>query len=87
MRRGASGTSGHVTAKSSICGSMDALCKSGARAAKVTCLTPREVSPVLRRIEAGHLETGAEYRGEVSRGHSKWVAPLKARTMNDVETA
>ncbi len=26
---------------------------------------------MLRRIEAGRLETGAEYRGEVSKGHSR----------------
>lgn len=26
---------------------------------------------MLKEIEAGRLETGAEYRGEVSRGHSK----------------
>ena len=39
MRRGAFGASGHVTAKPSIC-VWDALCKSSARAVKVTCLTP-----------------------------------------------
>ena len=32
---------------------------------------PREISPVLQPIEAGRLVTGAEYRGEVSRGHSR----------------
>ena len=32
---------------------------------------PWEVSPVLQRSEAGRLVTGAEYRGEVSRGHSR----------------
>jgi len=32
---------------------------------------PREISPVLQRIEAGRLATGAEYRGEVNRGHSR----------------
>jgi hypothetical protein len=43
MRRGASGTSEHVIAKSSICG-WDALCKSGVRAVTVTCLTPGDLS-------------------------------------------
>ena len=38
MRRDAFGASGHVTAKPSIC-DWDAFCKSGAYAAKVTCLT------------------------------------------------
>jgi len=28
---------------------------------------PREISPVLQKIEAGHLKTDAEHRGEVSR--------------------
>jgi len=42
MRRDASGTSGHVTAKSSIC-DWDAFCKSGVYAAKVTCLTPGDL--------------------------------------------
>ncbi len=43
---------------------------------------------MLRRIEAGRLETDAEYRGEVSRGHNRngqGVEPLnavsKARTV------
>jgi hypothetical protein len=70
MRRDASGASGHVTAKPSICG-WDAFCKSGVYAGKVTCLTPGDLPPVLRRIEAGRLETDAEYRGEVSRGRSR----------------
>lgn len=36
---------------------------------------------MLQRIEAGRLETGAEYRGEVSRGHSRngqGAEPLKS---------
>jgi len=49
-RRDASGTSGHVTAKSSIC-DWGAFCKSGVYAAKVTCLT-REISPMLQKNEA-----------------------------------
>jgi hypothetical protein len=43
MRRDASGASGHVTAKSSICG-WGAFCKSGVYAAKVTSLTPGDLS-------------------------------------------
>jgi len=39
MRRDASGASGHVTAKSSIC-AWGAFCKSGVYARKVTRLTP-----------------------------------------------
>jgi len=39
MRRDASGASGHVTAKPSICG-WGAFCKSGVHAAKVTSFTP-----------------------------------------------
>jgi len=42
MRRDASGASGHVTAKPSICG-WDAFCKFGVYAAKVTCLTPGDL--------------------------------------------
>jgi len=43
MRRDASGASGHVTAKPSICG-WGAFCKSGVYAAKVTSLTPGDLS-------------------------------------------
>ena len=32
---------------------------------------------MLRKIEAGRLATGAEYRGEVSRGHSRRAAPAE----------
>jgi RNA-directed DNA polymerase len=32
---------------------------------------------VLQEIEAGRLETGAEYRGEVSRGHSRRRSPRR----------
>ena len=42
MRRDASGASGHVTAKPSICG-RGAFCKSGVYAAKVTRLTPGDL--------------------------------------------
>lgn len=41
-RRDAPGTSGHVTAKSSIC-DWGAFCKSGVYARKVTCLTPGDL--------------------------------------------
>jgi len=43
IRRDASGASGHVTAKPSICG-WGAFCKSGVYAVKVTCLTPGDLS-------------------------------------------
>ena len=42
MRRDASGASGHVTAKPSICG-WGAFCKSGVYAVKVTSLTPGDL--------------------------------------------
>jgi len=69
MRRDALGTSGHVTAKSSICG-WGAFCKSGVYAAKVTSLTPGDLSGALE-IEAGRRAMGAEYRGGVCKGHSR----------------
>jgi len=56
MRRGASGTSGHVTAKSSICGSWDALYKSGACATKETCLTRGDLHR--SGLETVHKMTG-----------------------------
>lgn len=42
MRRDASGASGHVTAKPSIC-EWGAFCKSGVYAVKVTCLIPGDL--------------------------------------------
>jgi len=78
MRRDASGASGHVTAKPSICkpgrnAGMDAFCKSGAYARKDSCLTAGDLSGAVRRQwrAAGRRGTGAEYRGEVSRGRSR----------------
>ena len=52
MRRDASGASGHVTTKPSICG-WDAFCKSGVYAAKVTCLTPGDLPGACRRSKLG----------------------------------
>jgi hypothetical protein len=77
MRRGASETSGHVTAKSSICSDgtstgRGALCKSGVYASKDPCLTAGDLSGARgHRPSAGRRVTGAEYRGEVSRGRSR----------------
>lgn len=42
IRRDASGASGHVTAKPSICG-WGAFCQFGVHAAKVTCITPGDL--------------------------------------------
>lgn len=82
MRRDALGTSGHVTAKSSICkpgrnAGMGAFCKSGAYARKDSCLTTGDLRGVgvLGRTTTGRRETGAERRAEVSRGHSRPGAP------------
>ena len=78
MRRDASGASGHVTAKPSICG-WDAFCKSGARAATVTCLTPGGLSDAsgtrVRVKLAEDRETGPDRRAGVSRRHRRSVAP------------
>ena len=79
MRRDASGTNGHVTAKSSICTDgtstgWDAFCKSGVYARKVSCLTAGDL-PCCRGIErcsmTGGRATGIERRAEVSRGRSR----------------
>lgn len=45
------------------------------------CLTPGDLPGASE--EAGCLETGADLRGEVSRGHSRRLPPPKARTMSD----
>lgn len=52
MRCGTSGTSGHVTAKSSVC-ARGVLYKSGVYAAKALCLTPGGLSAV-RASEGSH---------------------------------
>ena len=84
MRRDASGTSGHVTAKSSICSDgtstgRDAFCKSGVYARKESCLTAGDLSGVASPLgrTTGQRVTGAEYRGEVSRGRSRQGRGLK----------
>ena len=78
MRRDAPGTSGHVTAKSSICSDgtstvWGAFCKSGVYARKDSCLTAGDLCGVvnLGRPTTGCRATGAEHRGEVSRGRSR----------------
>ena len=82
MRRDASGASGHVTAKPSIC-------KSGAMPGWMHFVNPapmrgrirvlpREICAVSLAWEGratGRRATGAEYRAEVSRGHSRPGAP------------
>jgi hypothetical protein len=82
-RRGVSGASGHVTAKPSVC-DRDALCKSGAYAVKVTSLTPGDLPGASGTRRSWALSDRRRLPcGEVSRGHSRRVAPPKARTMND----
>ncbi len=61
MRCGTSGTSGHVTTKSSI-HNWDVLYKSGVYASKVTCLTPGD----LPYAEASRLRLIARLKGEQS---------------------
>ena len=77
MRHDASGTSRHVTAKSSICkpggnAGMGAFCKSDAYAGNDSCV----IAGDLRGASclgggAGRRETGAEDPAEVSRGNSR----------------
>ncbi len=52
MRCGSSGTSGHVTAKSSVC-DWGVLYKSGVYAVKALCLTPGGLSVVRADWESG----------------------------------
>ncbi len=75
MRRGASGASGHVTAKPSIC-DWDALCNSGARAVKVMCLTPGDLLGAVKPLgtTAESRVTCSDLHGEVSRGHSTGIS-------------
>ena len=78
MRRDAFGTSGHVTAKSSIYsvgGDTDkgAFCKSGVYARKDSCLTTGDL-PCVVEAKAATTEdrgTGFDRRAEVSRRHSR----------------
>ena len=67
--------------KSSICG-WDALCKPGVRAVRSNVSYSGRSLRCFAR-EAGRRAIAAEYRGEVSRRHIRWVAPPKAGTMND----
>jgi len=65
MRRDAFGTSGHVTAKSSIYSvggdtNKGAFCKSGAYARKDSSLTTGDLRGVSGQPGTGHWETGAE---------------------------
>ena len=82
MRRDAPGTSGHVTAKSSICG-WGAFCKSGIYAAKVTCLTPGGLSCVKDSLRAKRL---ALIAGQKSAEGIVGKLPPKARTMGGNRT-
>jgi hypothetical protein len=77
MRRDASGASGHVTTKPSICNTggnagVDAFCKSSAYARKDSCLTTGDLRDAWRPMRhAGRRATDAEDPAEVSRGHSR----------------
>jgi hypothetical protein len=84
MRRDASGASGHVTAKPSICkaggnAGVGAFCKSGAYARTDSCLTAGDLGDVANSIgrATGRWATGAEHRREVSRGRSRQGRGLK----------
>ena len=74
MRCGTSGTSGHVTTKSSIC-KRGVLYKSGVYASKVTCFTLGGLPCALERRVRGELAEGGvilpDRMGEVSRRHSR----------------
>jgi len=74
LRCGTSGTSGHVTMKSSI-RNWDVLYKSGVYARKALCLTPGGLLCALgsrvREKLAEHRAIGVDRIGEVSRGHSR----------------
>lgn len=69
MRCGTSGTSWHVTAKSSIC-AWGVLYKSGVYAVKALCLTPGDLHSV-RGIGLREEVTLSDRCAEVSRGHSR----------------
>jgi hypothetical protein len=73
LRCGTSGTSGHVTAKSSI-RNWDVLYKSGVYALKATCLTPGGLPCALgcrvRRKLAEGRAIDPDRMGEISRRHS-----------------
>ena len=82
MRRDAPGTSGHVTAKSSICSDgtatgRGAFCKSGVYAKKDPCLTAGDLhgAGCQQWHPAGRRVTGAEYCGEVSTGRTRPGSP------------
>jgi len=81
MRRDASGASGHVTTKPSICNTggdagAGAFCKSGAYARKDSCITTGDLRGAWPAVgHAGRRATCAEDPAEVSRGHSRSGAP------------
>jgi len=71
LRCGTSGTSGHVTTKSSI-RNWGVLYKSGIYALKVTCLTLGDLHGVIRiRTEGGVIQP--DRCAEVSRRHSRRI--------------
>ena len=81
-RRDASGASGHVTTKPSICkpgrnAGMSAFCKSGAYARQDSCLTTGDLRGAWWQLgHAGRRVTAAEDHAEVSKGRSR----LRARS-------
>jgi hypothetical protein len=74
LRCDTSGTSGHVTAKSSICiGGV--FYQSGVCAATGSCLTPGDLHAVRMKPRPVRTERGAiraPWQAEVSRGHRRW---------------
>ena len=75
MRCGTSGTSGHVTAKSSIC-NWGVLYKSGVHAVKALCLTPGD----LQGVRLGRTEEGVILSDRLAPGIVGARSP-KARTV------
>ena len=78
MRRDAFGTSGHVTAKSSIYSvggntNKGAFCKSGVYARKDSCLTTGDLPCVLaaKAVVTESRGTGSDRMAEVSKRHSR----------------
>ena len=83
MRRDATGASGHVNTKPSIC-KWDAFCKSGVYARKDSCLTTGDL-PCVANAKAATTEgreTGFDRVAEVSRGRSRKAKALSHKGLS-----